>query len=123
MTDVAYIDDNKDCLEIVQMGMADMGIAIDIYDDPIQFYNMQKEYKVVISDYEMPGLNGQDFITLLKDKYPKIKTVIYSGIVDTMPKKDMRIDSFLLKPSEFESLHKVLKFLLFAYDKENKETA
>lgn len=123
MSDIAYIDDSRDCLEIIQSAFEDMNLSIDIFDDAIQFYNMNKEYKVVISDYEMPGLNGQDFVTLLKEKYPAIKTVIYSGIADQIAIKDLGIDSFLLKPMEFETLFKTVKYLLFEYNNENKMKA
>ena len=116
MADIAYIDDNRDCLEIIQSAFEAIDIEIDIYDDAIQFYNFKREYKVVISDYEMPGLNGHDFITILKEKFPKIKTVIYSGAVDTIQNKNVQIDAFLSKPMEFDSLLKSVRFLLYAYD-------
>ena len=121
MVEIAYIDDNRDCLEIIQSAFDALDIKIDIYDDAIQFYNFNKEYKVVISDFEMPGLNGQDFITILKEKFPKIKTVIYSGVVDAIPNKNLSIDAFLAKPMEFDSLLKSVRFLLYAYDNENKQ--
>lgn len=114
--EIAYIDDNQDCLDIIKSAFEDMGVEIDIFDDPIQFYNIKKEYKIVISDFDMPGLNGQDFITLLKEKYPRTKTIIYSGIVDEIDIKNLEIDSFLLKPMEFESLMKVVRYLLFEYN-------
>lgn len=119
MAEIAYVDDNHDCLDIIKSAFADIEISIDTYDDPIQFYNIDKEYKIVISDFDMPALNGEDFITLLKEKFPKTKTVIYSGIADQINIKNLEIDSFLLKPMEFESLLKVVRFLLFEYNKES----
>lgn len=119
MSDIAYIDDNKECLEIVKDAFDDINISIDIFDDPIQFYNINKEYKLVISDFDMPNLNGQEFLKLLKEKYPKIKTVIYSGMVDQIEELNLQVDTFLFKPLEFESLMKVVKFLLYEYEKEN----
>lgn len=121
MADIAYIDDNKDTLEIVKAAFSELGLEIDIYDDPVQFYNFDKQYKLVISDYDMPNLNGQDFLKLLKEKYPKIKTVIYSGIVEEIKHLNTEIDSYLAKPMDFESLLKVVRFLIFEYDKVNKE--
>lgn len=120
MANIAYIDDNKDCLMVVQSAFEDIGIHIDIYDDPIEFYNKNKEYKLIISDFDMPSLNGQEFIKLVKDKSPRTKTIIYSGMVDEIKELHLEIDSFLFKPLEFESLLKVVKFLLFEYENEYK---
>lgn len=116
--EIAYIDDNEDCLSVVKIAFDSVGIEIDIYNDPIQFYNIDKKYKLIISDFDMPNLNGQEFIKLLKEKDPKIKTIIYSGMVNKIDNKELGIDSFLFKPVQFESLLKTVKFLLYAYDQE-----
>lgn len=118
MTDIAYIDDNKECLEIIKDAFEEIDILIDTFDDPIQFYNIKKEYKLVISDFDMPSLNGQEFLKLLKEKYPRVKTIIYSGMVDQIEELNLQVDTFLFKPLEFESLLKVVKFLLYEYEKE-----
>ncbi len=123
MADIAYVDDNKDCLEIVQTAFEDLGIKVDTYDDPIEFYNIQKDYKLIISDFDMPNLNGQDFIQLVKEKNPSVKTIIYSGMVDQIKELNLDIDTFLFKPLEFESLLKVVRYLLHEYENENRVEA
>ena len=104
MSDIAYIDDNKECLEIVKDAFNEINIPIDIFDDPIQFYNINKEYKLVISDFDMPNLNGQEFLKLLKEKYPRVKTVIYSGMVDQIEELNLQVDTFLFKPQSLKVL-------------------
>jgi DNA-binding NtrC family response regulator len=123
MADIAYIDDNRDCLLVVQAAFEDIGLNVDIYDDPIQFYNKNVEYKLIISDFDMPNLNGQEFIQLVKEKMPKVKTIIYSGMMNEIKQLNLEIDSFLFKPLEFDSLLKVVRFLLFEYDGENIKQA
>ncbi|MFT6633606.1 MAG: DNA-binding NtrC family response regulator [Bacteriovoracaceae bacterium] len=123
MADIAYIDDNRDCLLVVQTAFKDIGLNVDIYDDPIQFYNKNVEYKLIISDFDMPNLNGQEFIQLVKEKMPKVKTIIYSGMMNEIKELNLEIDSFLFKPLEFDSLLKVVRFLLFEYDGENIKQA
>ncbi|MAX65511.1 MAG: response regulator [Bacteriovoracaceae bacterium] len=120
MTEIAYIDDNKDCLLVVQKAFHEVGIKIDIYDDPIQFYHIKKQYKLIISDFDMPNLNGQDFLKLIRERHPGVKTIIYSGMVEEIKDLNLDIDSFLSKPSQFESLLKIAKFLLYEYNNENK---
>jgi two-component system response regulator ChvI len=123
MANIAYVDDNKDCLAVVQAAFEEIGIQVDIYDDPIQFYDRNLEYKVIISDFDMPNLNGQEFIKLIKERNSKVKTIIYSGMMDEIKELNLEIDTFLFKPLEFESLLKVVRFLLFEYDNENKDSA
>ena len=123
MADIAYIDDNMDCLEIVKTAFNELGLSLDIYDDPVQFYNTKKQYKLIISDFYMPDINGQDFIKLIKEKDPRVKTILYTGAIEEI--KDLiemrtEFDSFLQKPLDFESLTKVVKFLLYEYDNQNR---
>jgi FixJ family two-component response regulator len=123
MVEIAYVDDNKDCLEAVQIAFDDIGIKVDIYDDPIEFYHTAKEYKVIISDFDMPNLNGQEFIKLIKEKDSRLKTIIYSGVVAEIKDLHLEIDSFLAKPVEFSSLLKAVRYLLFEYNNQNKKQA
>ncbi len=117
---VAYIDDNQECLLIVQSAFDQLNITVDIYNDPIEFYQKNIEYKVIISDYHMPNLNGEDFLKLAMEKWPKTKVILYSGIIEQAPKDYLKIHSFLSKPADFESLLKVVRYLSFEFDKEVK---
>jgi DNA-binding response OmpR family regulator len=54
---------------------------------------------------------------------PKVKTIIYSGMMNEIKELNLEIDSFLFKPLEFDSLLKVVRFLLFEYDGENIKQA
>lgn len=124
MAEIAYVDDDQDCLDIVKLSFKEAGIEVDIFDDPIDFYNKDHHYKILISDYEMPCLNGQDFLKIVKEKHPKLKTVIYSGVVETIDiSQSMNVDTFLSKPIEFSTLLKTVRFLLHAYNKEASQAA
>ncbi len=120
MKNIAYIDDNKECLEIVKDFFSQKGIEIDIFDDPIFFYNTKECYKVVISDFYMPIINGQDILKLLKERNPRIKTIIYSGMVEGIEVKNLDIDTYLSKPLDFDMLFNVVRFLMHEYDKETQ---
>ncbi|WP_407270171.1 response regulator [Radiobacillus sp. PE A8.2] len=69
----------KDALEIV---------AIDLPD-------------LIISDIRMPEMNGLDFITVSKEKYPSLPIIIISGYDDFAYAKEalrLGVDDYLLKP-------------------------
>lgn len=107
---IAYIDDNQDCLEIIKELFLEEGIKIDTYDSPIEFpFDKVKDYKLVISDFNMP-VNGQDFLDLLKNE--KIKKVIYSGEIENIKyERSLHIDAFLEKPLDSKLLVKTVKYL------------
>jgi len=115
--EIAFIDDNIDCLEIVKFGFSEVGYEIDTFNDPIHFYNSNKPYKVIISDFHMPNLDGQELLKLIKNKLPDAKTIIYSAYLDGIRNYNLEVDSFLDKPIDFESLLKVVKILLYEYNK------
>ncbi len=123
MSNIAYVDDNCECLALMKMAFKAVGLEIDTFDGPVSFCHAGREYPLVICDYYMPHINGQDFISLLKTKYPKTKTILYSGVLEDIEQLDLNIDTFLSKPTEFEHLLKATKYLLYEYQQENKKRA
>jgi len=73
------------------------------------------EINVVISDMKMPGMDGAQFLKIVKEKYPKAIRIILSGHAD----KDMSLRStqvahqYLAKPCESQvlisTINKILK--------------
>lgn len=117
---IAYIDDNEECLNIAKEAFKMAKLELEIFNDPIEFYQTKKEYKVIISDYHMPLLNGEDFLKMVKEKWPSSKLIMYSGIIEQAPKNFLGIHSFLSKPADFESLVKVVKYFKHEFDREKK---
>lgn len=111
---VAYIDDNKESLEITKEYFRDHGIDIDIFESPFEFpYSKVNDYKVIISDYDMP-INGQEFLNSLPlDK--NLKTIIYSGKMENVKyANSLQVDAFLVKPFDSKRLISTVKLFLNA---------
>lgn len=78
---------------------------------------------LVLTDYKMPGMNGVEFLTLVKNKYPGIIRTMISGYID----KDQLMDSlfqFIVaslfpKPWNEDLLHQKIKTYLDLKDKIN----
>ncbi|GAA5038109.1 DNA-binding response regulator [Marivirga lumbricoides] len=72
----------------------------------------QHEIDIVVTDINMPEMDGIELSKLLKDKYPKIKTLILSTHNDSaMISKCIKnnVDGYLLKNAEKKELLKALK--------------
>ena len=44
------------------------------------------EYNVIVSDYNMPGLNGAELFSIVREKYPDTVRILLSGSVDEVMK-------------------------------------
>ncbi|RCX16030.1 YesN/AraC family two-component response regulator [Anaerobacterium chartisolvens] len=56
---------------------------------------------VVIADIKMPGMNGLDLISIIRKRFPHIKTVIISGFDDfsySVTAMKMEVHDYILKP-------------------------
>ena len=67
---------------------------------------------VVISDWLMPGMKGDEFLSKVRQSYPEIKTLLITGqapceVIDKM-KKDEVVNAVLIKPWLTESLIKTI---------------
>lgn len=60
------------------------------------------KYQVVISDRDMPGMNGEDFLEEVRRIYPSIQTTLVSGRkyegVELELLKKRGVDSYIQKP-------------------------
>jgi CheY-like chemotaxis protein len=61
----------------------------DIFDitcslDPFEALNLVKNnpFKIVISDYMMPKMDGIEFLNILKNEFPNIKRVMLTANTD-----------------------------------------
>lgn len=73
--------------------------ALDVFDE------LSKEgIKVVliISDWIMPDIKGDDFLRVARERYPDVKTILVSGHTDMAHLDELKnsgaLDAFFLKP-------------------------
>ncbi|MBD2756134.1 response regulator [Spirosoma validum] len=70
---------------------------------------------VVICDVLLPGMNGLDMLTILKQQLPNTKTILLTSLIDIgMVKQAMRlgIDGYLTKDASEEELLEAIKTVL-----------
>jgi CheY-like chemotaxis protein len=92
--------------EIAQNGAEALEVVDELQDDSLDVI-------VVISDYIMPGMYGDEFLIKLHAKYPNIRKIMLTGQADDNAVKRARDKANLLfclrKPWNQDELAKIVK--------------
>ena len=82
MLSILYVDDEPDLLEIGKLFLEESGVytidtSISAADALIRLE--QKKFDAIISDYQMPGMDGIKFLQVLRNRGDKIPFIIFTG--------------------------------------------
>ncbi len=120
------VDDNIHSLKSI-------GKALDRNGHPtLQYNNAQAAladfepdtFSIVITDYNMPFMNGIQLIKALRNDYPELPAIIYTGIPDEMIISEIRsIDAIAFcKPLDFSDIIETIEFInVKMVENKNKE--
>lgn len=77
---------------------------------------------LIISDWLMPGMNGDEFLMKVNDKYPDIRALVVTGYADVLAVSKARhkinLCGVITKPWNSEELIKKVEGII-EYDKSN----
>ena len=80
---VIVVDDNKDFLEIlkdtIEFRTDFRGIAFSNPEDALRFMLEEEDIYAVVTDYEMPQMNGFELTKQIVSKLPSTKIIVMSG--------------------------------------------
>ena len=120
MQRLLLVDDEPHILSALQRSLRHAlmgrvpGLSLEVESDPLQALNRlaQRPYALVLSDYRMPGLNGVQLLTRLRELQPLAGRLILSGEIDrealSAAINEAQIHHFLVKPWQDEQLATVL---------------
>lgn len=108
---ILIVDDEQDLLELYQSLLSKLESAprVMIADSGKRALALlaSEPFNLVVTDLNMPGMDGFQLLTVVRSKYPNIRTVVISGVSDDQYRArayGMGIDVFLEKPSTGEDI-------------------
>ena len=120
---VMYVDDEEILLEVVRNYFEILDLPADCFTIAQEGLDSlkSKEYRLIMVDYNMPGVSVQNFIDSVKAHNADIKIMITSGDVKSNIKLDFGEENnlyFIKKPFTIEELSETIK-KIFPDDKFN----
>lgn len=111
---ILALDDDFDIIVIIKSVLQKQGLVVFAFTDPYlaleHFKINANDYGLVISDVRMPGMNGFEFISRVKELRPDIKAILMTAfeINDIKNSKllpaGIRIDAYIQKPISIQAL-------------------
>lgn len=77
----------------------------------------QRDFDVVITDFSMPGMHGDQLVARIREQWPRQRVVMASGFVDeykVFGQPLAHVDALLLKPFTFQELQDTVERVLAA---------
>lgn len=129
---VAIIDDELDITVLFRDAIRGIGgISIFTFTDPTlaleHFKINRKDYRLIISDLRMPGINGIELLKRIKELNPLVRTVLMTAFEfdDELFRKNVEkqiINGFLQKPIMLRNLVKEVDNQLHIYQLQEHKT-
>ncbi|WP_243428280.1 sensor histidine kinase [Clostridium rhizosphaerae] len=116
---ILVVDDNKDILKVLKNGLKHEGYLVETETDSAKalegFKKNPHEADLIITDFMMPNLKGNELAAAIKAVRKDIKIVLMTGYMDeNIEAMDYSedIDEYVLKPIELNKLYQVISRLL-----------
>ena len=109
------VDDESNILLSLERMLRNSGYEINTFNDPLIALERLKETQVgvVVADQCMPQMRGDEFLSLVSDIQPHIKSIVLSGYspeaLDGLAKSEFRAWRYLAKPCDDEELRQSVK--------------
>jgi DNA-binding NtrC family response regulator len=108
---ILVVDDNRDAADTTAILVQEMGLdALPAYSarEGLDYLDERPDVCLVISDIRMPGVDGFDFIRVVNHRFPKMPTLLTTGLPITEDDVIPRGASILQKPFAIDDLRRAM---------------
>jgi len=114
---ILVIDDDDMLRSMISEMLQDMGFEVEAFPDPLEALSALTRnptgYRILVSDYTMPSMNGLDAIDRAREITPDLPAILMTGHGDSLVYERSRNDFFLLaKPFKLSELESALSAVL-----------
>lgn len=117
MNKILIVDDSKDIRDILSKMLSLMGFEAAVASNGNEALNLflTNSFDLVLTDLEMPDLDGWTLAVHIKDKSPNTPVVLITGSEKEAVMERLKgscIDSILFKPFMLEDIQKTVQIML-----------
>ena len=105
------VDDNPDILELLSSAMKLFGHTVDTACDGVDAISLQSNnrYDAVITDADMPRMDGFSLCRIVKEQSPGIRIIGMSGVCGEKAFRNAGADVCLSKPFSISELREAVE--------------
>ena len=119
---ILVVDDDMGILKAVERTLRKSPVTVILANSSKEAINIlsEKNIAVVISDYMMPGMNGLELLSLIRQRWPKSVGIMMTACEDIRVAADAvnrhLVNSFITKPWETAALRRSVLDAVKAYN-------
>lgn len=118
---ILFVDDDEDIAMVAKLQIQRFGYTVVTHLSGVEalkaFKSDPDKFDLVISDIDMPGMNGYSVITEIRRVRQNIPILLCSGSDESVMVngvKEYDADGFLLKPFTMKEISRVIRSALFS---------
>jgi CheY-like chemotaxis protein len=113
---VLVADDNEAVRDVLSKTLSYWGYDVTLVDNGLEAGTLflTGDYDLVITDLQMPLMNGWELVRLIKERSPNTPVIVVSGACDEAhwEKTNMRcVDAIILKPFKLQEIEGTVRRL------------
>ncbi|MFV0362485.1 MAG: response regulator transcription factor [Suipraeoptans sp.] len=125
MFKILFVDDDQSYAQKLEKALKQKEFHVVYMNTPVAAIAevVKAKYDLVLSDYSMPQIDGSEFISIIKDIKPEIKTIILTGHSEEdieFAAIDAEVDFFISKD---KSLKLIIKYIEAVLEKPSLEVS
>jgi len=113
---ILVVDDNRDLLYLLSVSLISAGYMVYGAANGLEALEQMEKHSVdiVLTDYRMPKMDGFEFLSVCRVKWPGVPVVVFSGEQDDMAHEAVELGAFawVRKGSDFTVLLELLDYAI-----------